>query len=400
MSPTAMLRNRRARHAESPVLAARSGEVGPCKGRITDDVTDRPHAAHFDLTEPPSGDLHEGLKVSERVTLRRVAEEAGVHTSTASRALNPATRGVVNAATVSKVMEVAENLGYRPHPMARGLRTNKTMTVGMVVPDVENPLFGAIIAGLEQEIGQEGYSLLIANTDPRLEDSLPLIDALVRGRVDGLVLATAPRSGASLAPVTGFGVPVVLVNRKSEDLAIPSITGDDDVGIGLAVQHLVDLGHERIGHVAGPASLSTGADRRAGFERWTKQLGVKIAPVEEADWYRMEQGRVACARLLQRAPDLTAIVAANDLLALGVYRAITDSGRQVGVDISVTGYNDIAFMEFVQPPMTSVRVQYREMGAEAAVALLRLMAGWDEPVESVSLPPSLSVRASTAPPSG
>ena len=340
----------------------------------------------------------EGLEVSERVTLRRVAEEAGVHTSTASRALNPATRGVVNAATVSRVMEVAENLGYLPHPMARGLRTNKTMTVGMVVPDVENPLFGSIIAGVEQEIGQEGYSLLIANTDPRLEESLPLIDTLVRGRVDGLVLATAPRRGTALRSVIERNVPVVLVNRKCEDLSLPSVIGDDDVGIGLAVRHLVELGHTRIGHIAGPESLSTGAGRRAAFEKWTKQLGVKAAPVEEADWYRMEQGRVAGTRLLERAPDLTAIVAANDLLGLGVYRAIADRGLRVGVDISVTGYNDIAFMEFVQPPMTSVRVQYREMGAEAAVALLRLMSGWNEPVESVQLPPSLSVRSSTAPP--
>jgi LacI family transcriptional regulator len=305
---------------------------------------------------------------------------------------------VVNAETVAKVTEIAEALGYRPHPMARGLRTNRTMTVGMVLPDVENPLFGPIIAGVEQELGQHGYSLLIANTDPRSEESLPLIDTLMRGRVDGLILATSDRKGSGLEDVLERGAPIVLVNRRAEGDKIPSVTGDDDVGIRLTLEHLIELGHTVIGHVAGPGSLSTGDSRRAAFERWAAALGVKRAPIEEAEWFRMEPGQRAGERLLAENPDVTAIVAANDLLALGVYRAIADIGCEVGVDVSVTGYNDVSFMQFVQPAMTSVRVQYREMGAEAALALLKLMSGWSEPVESVTLPPTLSIRASTAPP--
>lgn len=338
--------------------------------------------------------------MADRVTLRQVADEAGVHTSTASRALNPETRGIVNADTVSKVIEVAERLGYHPHPMARGLRTNRTMTVGMVIPDVENPLFGPIIAGVEERLGSDGYSLLIVNTQPSAEASSPLIDTLMAGRVDGLIIATAARNDDELIRLTQRGVGVVLVNRFSDDRGLPAIVGDDDAGIGLAVKHLIDLGHRRIGHVAGPSSLSTGAGRRRAFERWTGELGLEHCPVEEAEWFRIEPGRAAAQRLLSDNPDLTAVVAANDLLALGVYRTLLDNGRVIGPDVSVTGYNDVPLMEFMQPPMTSVRVPYRKMGTQAAEVLLDVLRGGEVPIDLTPLPPSLSVRASTTSPGG
>lgn len=336
--------------------------------------------------------------MAERVTLRQVADAAGVHTSTASRALNPGTRDVVNADTVSKVMQVAQRLGYRPHPLARGLRTNQTMTVGMIIPDVENPLFGPIIAGAEETLGDLGYSLLIVNTEPSEEESTPLIETLIAGRVDGMIIATAARRGEDLESVVERRVPVVLVNRYAEDSGAPSVTGDDHAGIGLALSHLVDLGHERIGHVAGPSSLSTGADRRRAFQDWSSTLGVVNPSIEEAEWFRIEPGRAATERLLGAHPEVTAIVAANDLLALGAYRAILDAGRTIGADCSVTGYNDVALMQFMQPPMTCVRVPYREMGSEAARLLLRQLTDPDEQPESISLTPTLSVRSSTAPP--
>src|SRR5690606_9361879 len=127
--------------------------------------------------------------LSDRPTLKDVARRAGVHVSTASRALNPATASVVNAETLARVVAAAEALGYRPHPLARGLRTNQTMSVGMVIPDVENPLFGPIIAGVEERLGADGYSLLVANTDPRDLGSHAVVDTLVERRVDGLILA-------------------------------------------------------------------------------------------------------------------------------------------------------------------------------------------------------------------
>ncbi len=339
-----------------------------------------------------------------RITLRDVAREAGVHTSTASRALNTETRAVVNPQTVEKVLRAARRLGYTPNPLARGLRTNRTMTVGIVIPDIENPLFGPIIAGAESRLGDEGYSLLIADADRSDPSSIPaIVDNLVERRVDGLILATAGRSDDTIASLVHRHIPAVLVNRTSNGVPIPSIVGDDHAGIGLAVEHVVGLGHRTIGHIAGPRHLSTGMGRYQAFLSWMQSLDLEVRPdsVEEADWFQVEPGYRAATALLDRRPDLTAIVTANDLLALGAYRAIRERGREVGIDVSITGYNDMPLLDLMQPPLTSVRVPYRQMGSEAAGMLLSLLSqdhSRRERAVSVRLVPTLSVRESTRPP--
>lgn len=341
--------------------------------------------------------------MTDRVTLREVAEAAGVHTSTASRALNEETRQVVNPQTVARVLKAARKLGYSPNPLARGLRTNRTMTVGIVIPDIGNPLFGPIIAGAEERLGSQGYSLLIADADRNDPASIAsIVNTLIDRRADGLILATSARSDDLVTDLAERNVPAVLVNRTADSSPLPSIVGDDHAGIGLAVQHVVDLGHRKIGHIAGPLDLSTGMSRYQAFLTWTKSLGVEIGPenVEEADWYQVEPGFVAASALLERCPDLTAIVASNDLLALGAYRAIRQQGHEVGTDISITGYNDMALLDLMQPPLTSVRVPYRQMGSEAAGMLLSMLGsdGDNSKPVSMRLVPTLSVRESTQPP--
>ncbi len=341
--------------------------------------------------------------MTNEVTLRDVAREAGVHVSTASRALNSETRDVVNSATVKRVLAAADRLGYKPNPMARGLRKNRTMTVGIVIPDIENPLFGPIIAGCGQALGAEGYSLLIANADRESEShTREIIRALLERRVDGMIVATAARSDDLIAELVESGVLMVLVNRATEGLPVPAILGDDIAGIGLAVDHLVDLGHRRIAHVAGPQHLSTGMGRYQAFLTRMQSLGLDVDPsvIEPASWYQVDPGYKACRQLLERRPDLTAIVAANDLIALGCYLAVRESGLEVPGDVSITGYNDMPLVDLVQPAMTSVRVPYRQMGVEAAEMLLsQLSAGADnERAVSIRLTPRLMVRDSTAPP--
>jgi LacI family transcriptional regulator len=340
------------------------------------------------------------------VTLRDVALEAGVHISTASRALNVETASIVSPETGHRVMEAARKLGYSPNPLAKGLRTNRTMSVGMVIPDIENPLFGPIIAGAEARLAEEGYSTLITGagrSDPDIVTSV--IETLIERRVDGMILATATRSGGAVEMVHRRNIPVVLVNRSSEGVPVPSIVGDDHVGIGLVVDHLAQLGHTRIGHISGPRYLSTGMARFQAFMAKMEDLGLEAGSdlVAQADWYQVEPGYKAAQDLLTGRPDLTAIVAANDLIALGAYRAIRDRGLEVGTDISVTGYNDIPLLDLLQPALTSVRIPYRKMGSEAAAMLLGMLFSSDEePMQttSVRLLPTLSVRASTQPPRG
>lgn len=323
-----------------------------------------------------------------------------MHISTASRALNPGTAAVVNPETLERVTEAARRLGYRPHPLARGLRTNRTMSVGMVIPDVENPLFGPIIAGAESVLVEEGYSVLIGNADRGPSHAETVIEEMRERHVDGLILATAGRQESEAAASARKEIPVVLVNRTVDGDTVPSIVGDDHAGIGLAVEHLAGLGHQRIGHVAGPSWVSTGLGRRQAFLHWMTRMGLHSDEdlVEEAEWYQLEPGYTAAVALLDRHPELTAIVAANDLLGLGCYRAIRSLGKEVASDVSVTGYNDIPLLDLMQPAMTAVRVPYREMGATAATTILSLMGGEEVSTAPVRLTPSLVVRASTAPP--
>lgn len=337
--------------------------------------------------------------MTDRVTLIDVARAAEVHASTASRALNPATRGVVSEKTVARVLGVAEQLGYRPHPLARGLRTDKTLTVGIVVPDLENPLFPPLVRGAEAALGSEGYTLLIGNTDNEQEHTEAVISSLVDRRVDGLILATTELDSGVTSALADEGTAVVLVNRESNGGVTPAIVGDDHVGIGLAVEHLVELGHTRIGHIAGPSRVSTGIGRAKAFESHMTRLGLSVdGATETSAWFSIEPGEQAAAALLKRRPDLTALVAANDLLALGVLRALRSAGLGTPADVSVTGYNDMPFVDMLQPPLTAVRVPYREMGEQAAATLLRVMRGEAVAPATVRLAPTLSVRSSTAPP--
>jgi LacI family transcriptional regulator len=276
------------------------------------------------------------------------------------------------------------------------------MSVGMVIPDIENPLFGPIIAGAEHVLGTDGYSLLITNTDINESQTSTAVEALMERRVDGIILATAARSDDVIRDLADRHVHMVLVNRSTEGIPVPAILGDDVTGIGLAVDHLIELGHTLIGHVSGPQHLSTGLGRYQAFltRMQSRHLEVDASAVEEATWYQTDPGYKAAATLLERRPDLTAIVAANDLIALGCYRAVQEAGGQVGRDVSVTGYNDIPLLDLMQPPMTSVRVPYRQMGVEAANTLLAMMASGstgEQPI-SIRLTPVLSVRGSTGPP--
>lgn len=333
------------------------------------------------------------------VTLRDVAAEAGVHVSTASRALNPETRSIVNEETAIRVLEVAERLGYRPHPLARGLRTNRTMTVGMVVPDLMNPLFPPIYAGADSVLGDLGYSVLVGTDDDDPDRSRSVITALLERRVDGLILANAHRGFA--LPSWRESVPAVLVNRSLEGDAFPAIVGDHHAGVGLIVRHLADLGHAEIAHVAGPQQLSTGVARLEGFLSAMEREGLQMsdASIVEAAMFRVDAGRVACRELLDSGARFTAIVAGNDLIALGCYDVLAEHGLSIPNDVSITGYNDLAFIDRVDPPLTTVSVPYREMGAVAARFLLDRFGDGQEatpPYSPVELAPKLVVRESTA----
>jgi LacI family transcriptional regulator len=223
------------------------------------------------------------------------------------------------------------------------------------------------------------------------------VTTLAERRVDGLILASAHRDAEVLSEI-----PTVLVNRTTESKEFPAIVGDDRAGIGLVVRHLAGLGHTAIAHVAGPQDLSTGVARRVAFVEAmaAKGLDVPTDAVVEAAAFRTDDGRRACEGLLDSGVEFTAIVAGNDLIALGCCDALAGRGILVPAEVSVTGYNDMTFIDRVAPPLTTVAVAYREMGATAARTLLISIAegGEPKPHDPVLLPPELVIRVSTAPP--
>jgi LacI family transcriptional regulator len=334
------------------------------------------------------------------VTLRDVADRAGVHPSTASRALNPATRDLVNGVTIERVTVAARDLGYRPNSLARGLKTNKTFSIGMLLPDLTNPLFPPIVRGVEDTLGSADYTLILGNTDNDAEREAHLISSMMNRRVDGLILATAHRHTPAIDDLIESGLPVVLVNRTVDDHQVPSVTTDDHAGIGMAVTHLVELGHTRIAHVGGPQNLSTGLDRYRGFVAWMKIMGLEVDPqlVSFADWYHEDPGAKAFWSILDRRADFTAVVAANDLIAIGCYDVLNDTGRSIGGDVSVVGYNDMPLADKLSPPLTTVQIPHYAIGVRSADLILEILDDGSGSIPvSIKLTPTLMVRRSTGP---
>src|SRR5215204_4653116 len=187
-----------------------------------------------------------------RVTLKDVARLAGVHAGTASRALNEDTRSLVSEETARRVLEAAAELGYRPNPIARGLKTSRSYTIGVVIPDLLNPLFPPIVRGIQDRLEEAAYTPLIANTDNDTDRERADFEAMRARHVDGLITATARRDRGLPPGLEDVEMPIVLVNRRLEDGGRPSVVADDRAGVALAVEHLASLGHRRIAHLAGP----------------------------------------------------------------------------------------------------------------------------------------------------
>ena len=334
-------------------------------------------------------------------TLRDVAQMAGVHPATASRALNPQTRPLVNADTARKVLRAAESLGYQPNPIARSLKTARSSTVGLIIPDLTNPLFPPIVRGIEDVLTPVGYSAWIVNTDndPAREETH--VESLRSRQVEGLIIATARRDHPLLVRLHQMGVRMVLVNRRVDGLELPSVTADDAAGISMAVTHLAALGHTRIAHLAGPQQTSTGVTRARAFRHAVRDLGLDDDPalIVECGYWSETEGAQGLRQLLDAGTTCTAIVAGNDLIALGCYDVFAERGMRCPDDMSVVGFNEMPFLDKMNPPLTTVSIPHYELGSEAARLLLDTIDDPDRLPRSVLLAPSLVVRASTAPPS-
>jgi LacI family transcriptional regulator len=330
--------------------------------------------------------------------LKDVAEAAGVHVATASRALDDRRSAMVRPETVERVRRAAEDLGYRVNRMARSLKTSRSFTIGMLIPDITNPFFPPVVRGAEDCLAEGGYTLVLANTDNDEAKERRHLAGMLERQVDGLLLASARRRDPLVEELRSGPAPVVLVNRTIDRGGVPAVIPDDQAGMSLAVEHLHDLGHRDIAHVAGPADTSTGARRAAGFAAATRLLGLAEGWTAQATGFAEVAGREAAGELFAGPGRPTAVVAANDLIALGVIEAAEEAGLRCPEDLSVVGFNDMPFVDRFRPALTTIRIPEYDIGRRAAAMLLARIEQPDAPPETVLIAPELVVRASTGPP--
>jgi LacI family transcriptional regulator len=335
-----------------------------------------------------------------RSTLKDVAEAANVHISTASRALNPETRHLITSEVVERVREVARKLDYRVNVIASSLRTRRSNAIGVVIPDLLNAVFPPIIVGIQDTVGREGYQITIASVGNDAARHATVIEGMLSRQVDGLIVATAMLKDPALNDLISRNIAVVMVNRRDNKARAPSVVTDDERGIALAVEHLISLGHRDICHIAGPQNLSTGVTRLRGFVSAMKKNGLTVekSRIAVADSYSRAAGSRAASQLLANKGGPTALVAANDLLALGCYDALRSMDVHCPADLSITGYNDMPLVDLVSPPLTTIRIQHHQIGTEAARLLLQRLAEPLSPVVDVVLHPALIIRESTSAP--
>ncbi len=336
-------------------------------------------------------------RASRPPTLRDVASEAGVHVSTVSRVLNDqAASGRITQDTEERIREVARRLGYRRNTIARALRTGKTLVVGMVVPDVANLYQAGITRGAGDVLYADGYSLILASTDDDQAHAKSQVSAMLGVQAEGLMYGVARKEDAVLAGIIDEGIPVVLFNRAAPDLRISAVLPDDHGGTRLAVEHLLSLGHRRIVHVGGPVDVSSTVNRLKAFEE-TLRVAHLTGSHHFTSRQNEEEGYRVTKTLLEERPDTTAVLAANDRLALGAIDAVRQSGRSCPEDVSAVGFNDMLYSDRFSPPLTTVRISQYELGARSARLLLETIADPGRVPETQLVSAQLVVRGSTAP---
>lgn len=328
------------------------------------------------------------------VTVHDVARAAGVSISTVSRALSSPER--VAAETRDRVTRAAAELGYRPNQAASGLRMGRTHAVGLLVPDLENPYFATVTKAVQARARAEGYEVFVADSDEDPEVEAELIGALA-SRTDGLLVAS-PRSGEAELRAALAGVTAVLANRElpaepgAEAPEFPSVSVDDADGAAQVLGHLYALGHRRVGIAAGPPSSWSGGRRVAGLiaaaGRWDVDL------VELGTFQPYFAGGTQAADYAV-AGDVTAVVAFNDLMALGILDRLRHRGVDVPGEMSVVGFDDVQLATLVSPALTTVRAPLARLGRRAVDLLLARLRG-DTPT-GAQLPVELTIRGSSGP---
>lgn len=331
------------------------------------------------------------------ITIRDVARESGVSIATVSRVLNGT--GYVKESTRERVEKAIQALGFSPNHMARSLSSGSSRIIGAVFPDISNPSFPAVARGIDDALAARGYMLVICNTDNDAGQEEALVGALLEKRVDGIIFVTGSRETSGLVERASRSIAVSLIDREIEGAECDTVTCDNRKGASDMAKHLLGLGHRRIAFISGPPEYSTSRKRLAGFSEVMGDAEGAEAPLIYYGDFRYETGYSLAREILSSGHGVTAVFAANDLMALGAMRCFMDCGLLVPAQMAVAGYDDIFMSFLVRPALTTISQPAYRMGAVAAEMLLDKLTGRRQqeaqPARLQVLEPVLVVRDST-----
>jgi DNA-binding LacI/PurR family transcriptional regulator len=325
--------------------------------------------------------------------MRAVAELAGVSTATVSRVLNnyPHIRDDVRRTVLDAIAE----LEYKPNRVAQRLRATSSRLIGIVVTDISNPFFNTIMASIEGEFFNHGFSVLMSNTAADPQKELGYLSMMENEGVAGLVIAPTSENVDRVAELAEAGLPIVVIDRRMTSGKVDMVLADNVAGAQTAVEHLIALGHTRVGHIGGPVHLTSGRERYQGYQQAMDNAGLAISPnLVRLGNHLYESGYSCALDLLDSADPPTALFIANNMMTLGALNAIHDRGRRIPHDIAIVGFDDMPWSTSLNPPLTAVAQPTLEIGYRAASMLLERIEQPDLSPRMEVLPTTLVVRAS------
>ena len=342
-------------------------------------------------------------EASRPSTIRDVASRAGVSTATVSRAMRGGPG--VDPATRRRVEDAARALRYRPSGVARSLKLRATQTIGLIVTDIENPYFPLIVRAVEDAARERDYSVILADGRRDLVREVQSLELLAGREVDGLLIASAALTEHHRSWIDDRPCPMVIINGNSTSVDVPAVLSDNVTGGQLVAEHLLALGHRRLGYIGDTTTGNIAVEERlAGIRDAIEGSGAEVRVVEGDG--RVEGAERAARDALERWPETTALACYNDLSAVGALRGLRSGGLSVPGDVSVVGFDDIELAPYVDPALTTVRQSTEELGRWAVDTLVAAIAAWNGPTargpgtltvsaEPTRMPVELVVRDST-----
>ncbi|MCB0047646.1 MAG: LacI family DNA-binding transcriptional regulator [Caldilineaceae bacterium] len=334
-------------------------------------------------------------------TIYDIAQKAGVAPSTVSRALQDHPR--IGAKTRQRIQSLADEMGYVPSAVARGLKTSRSHVIGVIVHRIEDPFLTEVLRGIEDTLQASGYSLFLAASQRDLKREEKAVQAMGENRVDGVIISSSDISSERMHQLERYGIPSVLINNQTQQAPHTySVYHDERYAMHQLLHHVIELGHERIAYLGNTRGGRTNLQRRQGYEEALAQAGLKIRAdyIVNGENGMPQSGAQSMRALLESATALipTAVVCFNDMMALGAMQAIRQAGLRVPDDLSLTGFDNVDLAAYFNPPLTTFHQPRYELGLQAATMMLQALNGEIGPAEQAScLRGELIVRQSTGP---